>query len=157
MRIHLRRKGAKLLPLGLLVYAGLFALACGTKQQVETYQKAENRANEAGAISALQNIYRAQTQYSLTHSGSYGTFDELVAEGSLDRRFSGNAPVLEGYVFTMTRVGEPGSSSGSSFTANADPQSGTSPGARHLYVDASSNVVRANATQRATASDPPLQ
>ena len=155
MRIHLRRTGINLLS-SLLVSASLFGLACSSKQ-VETYQKAENRTNEAAAIRALQNIFRAQTQYSLTHSGAYGTFDELVAEGSLDRRFAGNAPVLEGYVFTIMRVGDQDSSPGSSFTVNADPQDAASPSARHLYIDSTSNVVRANASRAATANDPPLQ
>lgn len=158
MNIHLRRAGCKLLLSSLLISAILFALACS--QQVETARKAETRTNEAAAVRALQNIFRAQTQYSVTHPGYYGTLDDLVKDGLLDQRYAGPSPVLEGYTFTLQLV--PSSATQSpAYSINADPKQaeGTPPpaaNARHLYIDSTSNVVRANAAQPATANDTPL-
>jgi hypothetical protein len=157
MRIHLRRTSFKLLLSSLLISATLFALACS--QQVETARKAETRTNETAAVRALQNIFRAQTQYSVMHPGYYGTFDQLVKDGSLDQRYAGPSPVLEGYTFTLTLVPSSGSQS-PTYSVNADPtqaEGAPAANARHLYIDSDSNVVRANAARPATANDPPLQ
>jgi hypothetical protein len=157
MKINLRRTSVNLLLSSLLVSATLFALACG--KQVETAQKTKTLVNETAAVNSLQTIFKAQTMYSVAHSGDYGTFDQLVAEGSLDKRFAGAAPVLEGYVFTIRVV--PQSSGGSpAFAVNADPkqtEDASASNVRHLYVDSSSNTIHANATRPATANDPPLQ
>jgi hypothetical protein len=156
MKIHLPRATFKLLLSSLLISATLFILAC---QQVGPVRKAENRTNEAAAIRALQTIFRVQTQYSITHSGDYGTFDQLVKDGSLDQRFAGASPALEGYVFKMVLVPQAGAQA-AGFSVNADPQqTGGAPetNARHLYLDSSSNVIHFNNNRAATASDPPLQ
>jgi hypothetical protein len=157
MKIHLRRPIFKLLLSSLLISTMLFALACS--QQVETARKAETRTNEAAAVRALQNIFRAQTQYSVMHPGYYGTFDDLVKDGSLDQRYAGASPVLEGYTFTLSLV--PSSATQSpAYSINADPkqaEGAPATNARHLYIDSNSNVVRANAARPATANDPPLQ
>ena len=156
MKNYQRKPPTKILLFALLEAAILFGLACG--KQVETARKTQSRTNEATAVSALQNIFRAQTQYSVMHSGDYGTFDQLVAEGSLDRRYAGSSPVLEGYVFTIRVVPQSGGGD-PSFSVNADPKEveGAPSGVRHLYLDSSSNVIRTNPTQAAKASDPPLQ
>jgi competence protein ComGC len=142
-----------------LVFSLLLVSACAS-QQVETSQKAVNRTDEAAAVQALRNIYRQETQYSLTHAGEYGSFDDLVKENFLDERFKGRSPELAGYIFTIRLRPQSGSDS-AAFAVNADPkeaQGGSSvSGARHLYLDSISNVVRANARQPATESDPPLQ
>lgn len=157
MRIHLQRASIKLLLSSLLISAPLFALACS--KQVETAQKAETRTNEAAAVRALQNIFRAETQFSVMHPGYYGTFDDLVKDGSLDQRYAGASPVLEGYVFNLQLV--PSSASQSPrYSVNADPkqaEGAPAANARHLYIDSDSNVVRANSSRPATANDPPLQ
>lgn len=150
----------------LLILALLFA-ACGSKSanssnssnETGTLRKSVNVADEAGAIRTLQTMFRAQTEYMLSHAEDYGTFDQLVADNYLDSRFAGASPVVGGYAFKMTITPKSGSDS-ASYTVNADPRSdsGTSTaGARHLYMDSTSNVVRANATRSATASDPALQ
>jgi hypothetical protein len=157
MKIHLRRATRQLLLSSLLISATLLILACS--QQVETARKTENRTNEAAAIRALQTIFRMQTQYSVTHSGDYGTFDQLVKDGSLDQRFAGTSPALEGYVFKMVLVPQAGAQA-AEFSVNADPQQtegAPATSARHLYLDSSSNVIHFNNNRPATASDPPLQ
>ncbi len=152
---ELKRNGAVVVRSLLFIMSFLLLSTC-TRQQVETYQKAPNTADEAAAIRALQNIFRAETQYMTIHSGSYGTFDELVKDSSLDQRFAGTAPVLAGYVFTI-RIAPDGSGQGTAYTVNADPKETAAPGARHLYMDSGSNVIRANAQQKASTSDPPVQ
>jgi hypothetical protein len=149
----------------------LLTAACGKKadnsvaenssNQVGGLKKSLNVANEAGAIRTLQTIYRAQAQYMLSHAEEYGTIDQLRADNYLDERFSGAVPVVEGYAFTIRLTPKSSSGEAAAYSVNADPKQqadGTSTaGARHLYMDSSSNVVHASATQPATANDPPLQ
>lgn len=157
MKIHLLRGGLKFLLSSLLVSASLLAIGCS--KQVETAQKTGTLADEAAAIRTLQNIFRVQTQFALTHAGEYGSFDDLVKENYLDQRFSGRSPEAAGYVFTIRL--RPGQGTDSpAFAVNADPkQTGTdaTSSARHLFMDSSSNVVRFNANQPASINDPPLQ
>jgi phosphoribosylformylglycinamidine (FGAM) synthase-like enzyme len=137
----------------------LFIAACGAKQQAETGQKAVNKTDEASAIQALQTVFRAETQYSLTHAGEYGMFDDLVKENFLERRFSGRSPELAGYVLTV-RLRPQSGGEAAAFAVNADPkqaEGAPAAAARHLYIDSSSNVVRAAANRPATADDPPLE
>ena len=144
-------------------------LACGKKtdnssaansgNQAGGFKKSMNVADEAAAIRTLQTIFRAQTQYMLSHAEDYGTFDQLIQDNYLDQRFAGTTPVVEGYAFTMRLTPKSGSQA-AAYSINADPKQAdetSTGGARHLYMDSSSNVVRANARQPATASDPPLQ
>lgn len=141
----------------LTLMIALLAAACGSQtensnNQTGVLKKSMNVADETAAIRNLQNIFRAETQYLTIHSG-YGTFDELVKDGSLDQRFAGSAPVLEGYAFTLT-IKPDSSGQATDYGINADPKVEPSGGARHLYMDSSSNIIHANASQRATASDP---
>ncbi|MDT4955661.1 MAG: hypothetical protein QOJ02_3799 [Acidobacteriota bacterium] len=168
---HSRQSIAKLSLVSMLALSLLLTFACGKKtdnsvaensgNQAGGLKKSLNVANEAAAIRTLQTIYRAQTQYMLSHAEEYGTFDQLKTDNYLDQRFAGAAPVVEGYAFTMKLTPKSGSGEAAAFSINADPKQqddGTSTaGARHLYMDSSSNVVHASATQSATANDPPLQ
>ena len=157
-KISAHRKGfVALLMLGLMV---LFVSACGNKSEnssneAGSLKKSLNAADEAAAIRTLQNIFRAETQYMTIHSGSYGTFDEMVKDSSLDQRFAGSAPVLAGYVFTLKLTPDT-SGQATAYSVNADPKDEPSAGARHLYMDSASNVVRGNANRTAGPSDPPV-
>jgi hypothetical protein len=154
----------------LALAATLLTSACGKKadnsgaensaNQVGGLKKSLNVANEAAAIRTLQTIYRAQTEYMLSHAEEYGTFDQLRADNYLDQRFAGAAPVVEGYAFTIKLTPKSGSGEAAAYSINADPQQDdatSTAGARHLYLDSSSNVVHGNGRQPATANDPPLQ
>jgi len=108
-------------------------------------------ADETSAIQSLRTVATAQGQLKATR-GSYGNFDALVQAGFLDQRFSGDAPNLRGYRFTMNATD-------SDFTVNADPQTTqTQPttGSRHFYLDSSENAVHVNAGQQASKNDPTL-
>jgi hypothetical protein len=153
----------------LALAATLLISACGKRadnsgvdnsgNQTGGLKKSLNVANEAAAIRTLQTIYRAQTEYMLTHAEEYGTFDQLTKDNYLDQRFAGAAPVVEGYAFTIKLTPKSGGES-ATYIINADPKQddGTpTGGARHLYMDSNSNVVRASAVHPATVNDPPLQ
>jgi hypothetical protein len=170
MKTYAQRKSASVIASVLLALAvTLLASACGKKadnsgadnsgNQVGGLKKSLNVADEAAAIRTLQTIFRAQTQYMLSHAEEYGTFDQLMKDNYLDQRFAGATPVVEGYAFTIKLTPKSGSES-ATYSINADPKQddGTpTGGARHLYMDANSNVVHASAARPATANDPPLQ
>ena len=138
--------------------AVLMATACGSDVQKATVGS-KSAVNETAAIGALRTIATAQTTYSVSHEGDYGTFEELVSAGQLDARFSGSQPVVGGYVLTMkVSPKDSGASQPASYTVNADPQQNVaepSTGNRHFYAD-SSGMIRVNAKQSAAASDSPL-
>ena len=170
MRNHVRPVSLGITTCLLLAFVlALLTSACGKKadnsaaensgNQTGELKKSLNVANEAAAIRTLQTIFRAQTQYMLSHAEEYGTLDQLRQDNYLDQRFAGQAPVVEGYAFTINLTPKSGSEA-ARYTINADPKqmdATTTGGARHLYMDSDSNVVRANAARPATVNDPPLQ
>ena len=136
----------------------LLLLACwaalGCQSYTKSLERSVTRADEVGAISALQTVVSAQRAYSLSNSGSFATFPELVKTGALDQRFDSETPKLRGYVLVMTiaKGALPGEDS---FTLSADPEGpGREPG-RHFFVD-STGMIHANPSQPATITDPPL-
>jgi hypothetical protein len=170
MKNHPQRKSVSVLVSVLLALtATLLISACGKRadnsgvdnsgNQTGGFKKSLNVADEAAAIRTLQTIYRAQTEYMLTHAEEYGTFDQLTKDNYLDQRFASATPVVEGYAFTIKLTPKSGGES-AAYIINADPKQddGTpTGGARHLYMDSNSNVVRASAAHPATVNDPPLQ
>jgi hypothetical protein len=170
MRNHARPVSVSIITYILLVFSlALLISACGKKadnssaensgNQTGGLKKSLNVANEAAAIRTLQTVFRAQTQYMLSHAEEYGTFDQLRQDNYLDQRFAGTAPVVEGYAFTINLTPKSGGES-ARYIVNADPKqddAASTGGARHLYMDSDSNVVRANAGRPATVNDPPLQ
>ena len=129
-----------------LVCLMLIALTvtAGCESHVTGLQKSEERADEAAAVATLRTVAVAQQSYAASNDGNYGSFLQLTEGGFLDSRFSSEAPQSRGYVLSM-KVGE------KTFSCNADP-SGELKG-RHFYVDASSPLIRVNASQPATAKD----
>jgi Tfp pilus assembly protein PilE len=127
----------------------LALLSCGSPG-LNSYTKAVGAADEGLAIQTIRTIATAQEQYRATHD-EYGNFDALTKAGILDARFTGDAPNLRGYRFTM-------SAAATNFSINADPQASENQpaiGGRHFYFDSSDGVIRANPKQPASASDPP--
>ena len=125
---------------------------------VPAWRMVVRRGNETAAIQQLDNIRKVQADYSIGHRGAYGTFADLIKEGSLDERFAGDAPVVSGYVFTM-KVTPKSAAQPAGYTVNADPQVAeglNATGRRHFYVDPSISTIRENPDQPATASDPPV-
>lgn len=126
---------------------------------VTGYKAAIKSANEAAAIKTLRTIAEQQMLYFNGHQrNSFGTFDEMLKENLLDSRFAGSTPVVDGYVFSM-RVTPKSTAQQASYAINADPQQSEGVGAtgkNHYYLDANTNTIHVNATQPATANDPPI-
>jgi hypothetical protein len=137
-----------------LIFAVLGMLAC--QSYTTALVESPGRVDERVAISTLQSISQAQTAYSLTHSGAYGSFEQLVAEGHLDSRFSSGQPKFGGYIMTMT-VSNPSSGVDNSYHCNADPDPAANAAGRHFYLGSGSPGLRVNATKPATASDEPFR
>ena len=134
--------------IGILIAVGV----TGWKAAVKT-------ANEAAAVATLRSIAEQQMLYYNAHQrSSFGTFDEMIKENLLNTKFNGTTPVVEGYVFQM-RVIPKSTTTQPGYVVNADPQvtEGVSAtGKNHFYVDSDSNTIHVNATQPATATDPPI-
>lgn len=143
----------------LLVSILLFVLSLATlscQKYSAGLQKSTNRAGETSAIATLRTIAQAQTTYSISNPGDYGTFEQLAAGGFLDTRFNRNNPEFYGYVFTM-QVSPQSEAKPSSYSCNADPAPAANIAGRHFYIDSNSQDTRVNATQPATATDEVLR
>ena len=114
--------------------------------------------NETSAAQTLDRIRTYQAQYASRNRGRFATFDQLVQQAGLDDKFTGERPVVNGYVFTLT-LEEPSSSRPGSYKINADPQVPTgiaATGTRFFYTDSTLGTIKANDTQPAKAEDPSI-
>ncbi|HEY0080282.1 MAG TPA: prepilin-type N-terminal cleavage/methylation domain-containing protein [Pyrinomonadaceae bacterium] len=125
---------------------------------VPAWRNAVIAGNETAAIQTLKTITTEQrTYFNAKGRSSYATFDQLIENGALDKRFAGDEPVVEGYKFTL-KVTPKSSSQPPSFTLNADPQQSegmAATGKRHFYIDSNINTIRVNTTGPASAEDSP--
>lgn len=145
----------RFLLIGFLFLAGLGALAC--QSYTTTLVESPGRLDERVAISTLRSIAQAQTAYSLSNSGDYARFEQLVAGGHLDSRFSSRQPKVGGYILTMTVANGSSGGAESSYHCNADPDPAVNPAGRHFYLGSASPEIRVNLTKPATASDEAFQ
>ena len=114
--------------------------------------------NETSAAQTLDRIRTYQAQYASSNRGKFATFDQLVTASGLDEKFTGDRPVVNGYVFTLT-LEEPSSAKPASYKLNADPQVPTgitATGKRFFYTDSSIGTIKANDTQPAKVEDPSI-
>jgi hypothetical protein len=143
-----------------LIAGFLFLTACGSLgcgSYTETLVDSPRRVDERVAVSTLRSVGQAQTAYSLTNSGDYGTFEQLVAGGHLDSRFGSSKPKLYGYFLTMTVNNQSSGAGQSSYYCNADPDPAVNPAGRHFYLGSDSPELHVNPTKPATASDVAFQ
>lgn len=100
--------------------------------------------NENAAQQSLDRIRTMQVQYAGKHQGKFATFEQLIQAGQLDERFTGEAPVINGYIFTM-KVDPPSATQPAKFSVNADPQVGdgvSRTGDRHFYTDSTLGTIK---------------
>ena len=113
--------------------------------------------NETAAAQSVDNIRKFEAQYASRNHGNFATFDELIAKVSLDEKFKGEGPLVNGYIFKLTV--EPASASRpSSYSITADPQVGegvTATGTRHYYTDSSLSSIKATDENRPSKVDDP--
>lgn len=138
------------------VPAGFLLIACFATWNCQTYttglQQGAGRADEVAALSTLGAIARAQTAYSISNPGDYGTFEQLATGGYLDGRFNNSKPRFYGYIFTMS-VNPKSDSRDGSYALNVDPDPALKVSGKHFYLDSNSSDIHVNATQPASATD----
>lgn len=121
---------------------------------VPVYQSSVRKANEASAVSTLNAIRTAQAKYIIDHKEQFGTFQQLFAEGYLDKRFNSDQPNIRGYFFIITlRPKSEGKTA--SYGANANPEQWEGIGAtgkNFYYTDPDSGICVSH-TGPATAAD----
>src|SRR3954470_6005573 len=70
---------------------------------IPAYQAITRSANETAAIESLKALAVNERLYFKQHQGNaYGTFEQMIADVNLDKKFAGDAPVTGGYVFKVT-------------------------------------------------------
>jgi prepilin-type N-terminal cleavage/methylation domain-containing protein len=126
---------------------------------IPAWQASVRSTNEAAAITHLQRISTAEVTYYNTHNrAGYGTFDQLGAGGYLDKRFAGDGPLVDGYIFRLTLTAK-SSNQPAGYSVNADPQKPTgltATGSRFFYIGSDVGVPTSNNEKSATPEDPPV-
>lgn len=141
------------LSLTTIIVVALLTLFIPSCAHHRAYNEMKVSGNEAAAIKTLQALAVDQSIYFKQHRGSaYGTFDQLITDVDLDKKYAGDTPAVSGYIFTL-KVTPKSSSQPAFYSINADPQNGEG---RHFYVDASLDMVKVNDKQPATPDDPPV-
>lgn len=113
--------------------------------------------NETAATGTLDRLRTYQAQFASRNKGKFGNFDDLIRTAGLDEQFTGERPVVNGYVFTMT-VEEPSDARPGFYSINADPQVAegvTATGTRHFYTDSSISTIKATDENRPAKADDP--
>lgn len=147
---------AKKIIIGVVALLLLVVIAIGIliSAGVAGWKAAVRSGNEAAALQHLKTIASVEIQYFNMHNRTFGTFEQLLKDGLLESRFSGNPPVVDLYTFTL-RVMPKTTSQQTSYTLNADPQSSAT-GKNHFYLDSTGGAIHVNAGQPASATDPPF-
>jgi prepilin-type N-terminal cleavage/methylation domain-containing protein len=126
---------------------------------VPMWQRSIRAANEATAVKALNAIATAQGMYYNSHNRSaYGTFPQLVADGTLDEKFNSETPEIEGYIYKIV-VTPKSAGQQPSYQVNADPAKAdglTATGSQYFFLGSGSSTIRVNTEQPAGPDDPPL-
>ena len=140
----------------LMIVIAIIALMIGAATYA--FRSAQIQGHETATIKALDTIGVVELQFFNTHNRNFGTFEQLVKEGLLDSRFSGNPPVVDGYTLTLKLTPKTPNQQ-SSYTLNADPQQSEGIGAtgrNHYYIDSTAGTKHVNGDQPAGPNDPPL-
>ncbi len=122
-RIQNRNQGFTLVEIMIVVAV----LAIVTTMAMPGFTQAKKRANEASAISTMKQVTVAQNQYRLRF-GTYGTFNNLAASGSLEDGLTDLAK--SGYSFSDDTVPDD-----AQFAILATPDQNGITGDRHFFVN----------------------
>jgi hypothetical protein len=153
---RLWRTAAIIAGVGLLVIIPLGWLAL--RLYDDTIQRKVIAANEAAALSSLENIQAAEQLYFETN-GQYATFRQLIESGVFQAELNGDPPVAHGYAFTLKVLPKTDTQT-AAYTVNADPVLGgarDATGHRHFFISSDLTGVRFNEERPATKEDKPRQ
>src|ERR1044072_9493861 len=100
-----RQRGFALVELMIVMSSIGILVAIG----IPAWQASVRSTNEAAAITHLGRISTAQVTFFNTKNRSgYGTFDQLSQGGYLGKQFSGETPLVDGYIYKMTLTAKSG-------------------------------------------------
>jgi prepilin-type N-terminal cleavage/methylation domain-containing protein len=140
----------------LMIVIAIIGILIGTATYA--WRSAQIQGNETSAVKALNTLSVVELQYFNMHNRTFGAMEDLLKENLVDSRFSGNPPVVNGYIFTV-KVNPKTTSQQSSYTVNADPQQSVGIGAtgkNHFYIDSAAATIHVNPDQPAGPNDTPL-
>jgi prepilin-type N-terminal cleavage/methylation domain-containing protein len=140
----------------LMIVIAIIGILIGTATYA--WRSAQIQGNETSAVKALNTFSVVELQFFNMNNRTFGSMDELLKEGLIDSRFSGNPSVVNGYVYTL-KVTPKTTSQQSSYILNADPQQSDGIGAtgkNHFYIDSTAATIHVNRNQPAGPNDPPL-
>src|SRR5438067_995513 len=147
-----RRNGFSLVELMIVISIIGILVAIG----IPAWQASVRSTNEAAAITHLQRISTAQVTYFNTKNrAGYGTFDQLSSGGYLDRVFTSDAPLVDGYIFTMTLTAKSGNQP-PTYAVQANPQKPTgltATGTRDFYIGSAVGRPTSNSGQGTESFD----
>ena len=152
-KLHADQRGFNLIELMIVIAIIGLLIGVGTYAWSSMIQS----GNETSAQQAIRNIQTLQAQYASRNKGRFGNFDELIRTVNLDESFTGERPIVNGYIFTLT-VEEPTEGRPAYYSINADPQVGegvTRTGTRHFYTDSTLSTIRGTDENRPAKADDP--
>ncbi|MGB8507569.1 MAG: prepilin-type N-terminal cleavage/methylation domain-containing protein [Pyrinomonadaceae bacterium] len=120
---------------------------------IPAWKASVRSANEAAAVGTLRSVATSQvTYFNLKNRTGYGTFDQLVQAGLMDKRFTGDSPVDNGYIYTMAVTAKSGTNP-PTYAVNANPQQLGSTGSQFFYTGSDTSAVHNNPDKPASAQD----